>query len=112
MPDSLKKEVNKLGSALKDSIGVLKEMFFSHKEGKGIQRNPENLNAKFWNALGYIDGGAGAPNAATLTSINTAKKAAEQVIEKVNALCEVQWKEYRAKAETVKFSLFKDFDKL
>ncbi|MBK6994582.1 MAG: hypothetical protein IPH31_06530 [Lewinellaceae bacterium] len=112
VPDSLKKDVNKLGSAIKDSISVLKEKFFQHKEVKGIQRNPDVLNAKFWNAFGYIDGGQGAPNAATQTAIATAKREAESLIEKVNTLLDTQWKEYRAKVEAVKFSVFKDFDRI
>ena len=112
VPDSLKKDVNKLGSTLKDSIGVLKEKFFQHKEAKGIQRNPNTLNANFWTAFGYIDGGSGAPNAATQTAIATAKREADSLIENVNVLFDVQWKEYREKVELVKFSLFKDFDKL
>jgi len=112
VPDSLKKEANKLGSAIKDSIGVLKEKFFQHKELKGIQRNPEVLNAKFWNAFGYIDGRLGAPNAATQTAISNAKREAGSLIEKVNALFDTQWKDYQSKVEMVKFSVFKEFDKI
>ena len=112
VPDSLKKEVNKLGATLKDSIGVLKEKFFQHKEVKGIQRNSDLLNALFWNAFGYIDGGSGAPNAATQTAIAIAKREAESIVSKINMLLETQWKNYRARVEEVKFSVFKDFDKL
>ncbi|MDO8366891.1 MAG: hypothetical protein Q7T20_08855 [Saprospiraceae bacterium] len=112
VPDSLKKEVNKLGSAIKDSIGVLKENFFQHKEVKGIQRNPEVLNAKYWNAFGYIGGGIGAPNAAAQTAMSKAKRETENVIEKVNGLFDTHWKAYRAKVEEVKFSVFKDFEKI
>jgi len=112
VPDSLKKEVNKLGSAIKDSISVLKEKFFQHKEVKGIQRNPDMLNAKLRNAFGYIDGGLGAPNAATQTAIATAKREAESLIENVNTLFDTQWKDYRVKVEAVKFSVFKEIDKI
>jgi len=112
VPDSLKKDVNKLGSNIKDSINVLKEKFFQHKEVKGIQRNSEVLNAKFWNALGYIDGGLGAPNAATQTAISSAKREAESLVEQVNKLLDTQWKDYRVKVEAVKFSVFKEFDKI
>ncbi len=35
VPDSTKKETNKLGAALKDSISNLKDKFFQHKEEKG-----------------------------------------------------------------------------
>ena len=112
VPDSTKKATLKLGSALKDSISVLKEKFFQHKEVKGIQRDPDNLNARMFNALGYIDGNLGGPNAAAQTAIATAKREAEELIAKVNALFDTQWKEYRTKVETVKYSLFKDFEKL
>ena len=112
VPDSLKKEVNKLGATLKDSIGVLKEKFFQHKEVKGIQRNSDLLTSRFWNAFGYIDGGSGAPNAAAQTAIAIAKREAESIVSKINMLLETQWKNYRARVEEVKFSVFKDFDKL
>ncbi|MCC6279294.1 MAG: hypothetical protein IT262_01745, partial [Saprospiraceae bacterium] len=112
VPDSLKKDVLKLGSAAKDSIGVLKDLFMQHKEVKGIQRDPENLTAQLWNARGYIDGNSGAPNATAQLAIQRAKKEAEEVIEKVNTFFDKQWKDYRAKAEAVQYSLFKNFDRL
>lgn len=112
VPDSLKKEVNKLGASIKDSISVLKEKFFQHKEVKGIQRNPNVLVSQIRKALGYIGGGVGAPNATTQTAIATAKKDADALIEAVNLLFETKWKEYREKAEAVKFSLFKEFDRI
>lgn len=112
VPDSTKKETLKLGSALKDSISVLKEKFLQHKEVKGIQRNPETMNAKFFTALEYVGGNIGAPNTVAQTAISTAKKQAEELIGKVNALFDTQWKDYRTKVEAVKYSLFKDFEKL
>lgn len=112
VPDSLKKEVNKMGKTLKDSISNLKEQFFTHKEVKGIQRNPDVLNARFWNAMGYINGGQGAPNATAQIAIAEAKRATDKLVGKVNALLDTSWKEYRAKAEAVQYSLFKDFDRL
>ncbi len=112
VPDSLKKDVIKLGASIKDSIGVLKEKFFQHKEQKGIQRNPNALNAYLARPFDYIEGNQGAPNAATQTSISIAKRETDKVVELVNELFDTSWKDYRSKVETVKFSLFKDFDKL
>lgn len=112
VPDSLKKEVKKLGGALKDSIAGLKERFFQHKEVKGIQRNPDVLNARFWKVMGYINGSMGAPNATARVAIAQAEKEAETLTDAVNALMETDWKAYRAKVEEVQYSLFKDFDKL
>ncbi len=112
VPDSLKKELNKLGSTIKDSIEVLKEKFFQHKEVKGIQRNPNNLNAYFYNAFGYINGCPGGPNAVAQTSTNKAKRETEALVGKVNDLFDTLWKDYRTKVEAVRFSVFKDFEKI
>ena len=112
VPDSLKKDITKLGSALKDSIGVLKEKFFQHKEVKGIQRNPDVLNARFYRALEYIGGNQGAPNAAARLAIDDAQRITGELVEKVNAFIENQWKDYRLKAEAMRYSLFKDFERL
>ncbi len=91
---------------------MLKEKFFQHKEEKGIKRDPDNMNAKFWKAFGYINGNTGEPNSTTKVAIATAKSDAESLIETVNALFEKQWVAYRAKVEEVKYSLFKDFERL
>lgn len=112
VPDSLKKDVVKLGGALKDSIGTLKDLFFRHKDVKGIQRNPNVLNAHLSQAFEYIEGNQGPPNAIAQLSIENAKKSTDTVLERINAFFEVRWKEYRAKAEAVQYSLFKDFDRL
>ena len=112
VPDSLKKDVVKLGGTVKDSIAALKELFFAHKEIKGIQRNPNALNARLGQAFDYIEGNQGAPNAAAQTAIAIAKRETDAVVEKVNALFDTQWKEYRLKAEAVKYSLFKEYDRL
>jgi len=112
VPDSLKKELNKMGSALKDSISALKEQFFQHKEVKGIQRNPDVLVAKMRKALGYIQGGQGAPNANAQIAIRTAKQEAGTLIDSVNQLIDIQWKAYREQVEAVRFTLFKDFERI
>ena len=108
MPDSTKKEVVKLGGAIRDSISVLKEQFFQHKEVKGIQRSSKNLNSYFWRATGYIEGNIGAPNATAQLAMKNAEEETNKLLEKVKTLFDINWKEYRAKAEAVQYSLFKD----
>lgn len=112
VPDSLKKETLKLGSAIKDSIGTLKDEFFNHKETKGIQRGKQGLNSFYWNALGYINGNMGAPNATAKIAIEKARRETDSIIEKINKLFDNQWVEYRKQVEVIKYSLFKDWDKL
>jgi len=112
VPDSSKKEILKLGNNLRDSISVLKNEFFQQKEPKGIQRNPNNLNAVFYEALGYIGGGTGAPNATAQLAIRQAKAQTEHLVQRINTLMDQPWQNYRTKVELVRYSLFKEFDRL
>jgi hypothetical protein len=112
VPDSVKKETLKLGSAVKDSISVLKDEFFNHKETKGIQRGRDGLNSFYWSALGYINGNMGAPNSTAKIAIEKARRETDTILEKINKLFDNQWVEYRKQVELIKYSLFKDWDKL
>jgi hypothetical protein len=62
-------------NAIKDSINVLKDDFFNHKETKGIQRG-RRMNSFYWNALGYINGNMGKP--IPLPELRWTKPAAKQ----------------------------------
>jgi photosystem II stability/assembly factor-like uncharacterized protein len=108
VPDSLKKDAIKLGGEIRDSIAVLKDLYFVHKEGKGIQRNPDGLNNHYWRALGYLGDSPGAPSQTAQLAIGVAERHTESVLTRINALFDNQWKAYRAKAEGVKYSLFKE----
>ncbi|TNE68084.1 MAG: hypothetical protein EP344_01670 [Bacteroidetes bacterium] len=108
VPDSIKKEVLKLGKTLLDSIGVLKDGFFTQKEQKGIQRNPNQLNSTLRQAVSYIEASPGAPNGNARIAIEKARMEADQLLGRIDALFEGPWKVYREKAESIEFSLFKD----
>lgn len=109
VPDSLKKEAVKLGSAMRDSISTVKSMFFNQKENqKGYTAPVESLNSKFYDAYNYIGQSKGAPNQNAQIAIKRATTEADRVLAKVEQVMGEQWKTYREKAEGVKFSLFKD----
>ncbi|MEY3241329.1 MAG: hypothetical protein RIR11_2768 [Bacteroidota bacterium] len=109
VPDSLKKEALKLGTAAKDSIGVLKSLFFSQKENlKGIQPDTKDLNADFWTAKTYIGESIGAPSQTAQIAIKKAEENLANVLAKVDQFFGAQWKTYKEKAEGVKYSLFKE----
>jgi photosystem II stability/assembly factor-like uncharacterized protein len=108
VPDSLKKEAIALGGSIRDSIAVLKDLFFTQKEVKGIQRNPNNLNSYYYTALGYLNDSPGAPSQTAQLAVDVANRHTERTLARVNALFDNQWKSYREKAEAVKYSLFKE----
>ncbi|MDX2281057.1 MAG: hypothetical protein NW218_15835 [Saprospiraceae bacterium] len=112
VPDSLKKTVLAEGKALQDSIQKIKEHFFPQKEAKGIQRNPDNLMAYMWDAIGYLNAGTGAPTANAQICIRRAENEIEKTIQQINTMLDQPWKSYKTKAEAMRYSLFKDFDKL
>lgn len=107
-PDSTKKEVVELGKTIKDSIGVYKELFFVQKEGKGIQRNPNGLNSKFYSAISYLNDAPGAPNKTAETAMDIAQKASATVQERINSFLDPKWKLYKEKVEQIKVTLFKE----
>lgn len=110
VPDSTKKVVLDLGKALKDSIAVLKESFFQQKELKGIQRNPNNLQARLYDAFDYLRNGPAAPGPNGAIAVNRAMEEAEILIGRINVLSDQPWKNFREKAESLPYSLFKELE--
>lgn len=107
-PDSLKKEVLERGKALRDSLSVLKELFFVQKEGKGIQRNPEGVNSALSRAISYINASPGAPNAAAQIAIREAEKAVDEASKRIEQVLGAPWSEYRQMVERTPISLFRE----
>ncbi|MDX2136391.1 MAG: hypothetical protein SFV52_16520 [Saprospiraceae bacterium] len=112
VPDSLKKEVTAQAKTLRDSIGALKEVFFTHKEAKGIQRNPNTLNALHYKALQYINATGGAPGESARVAMETLAREREHVIERINNLMQGPWLAYRIRAEQLPDRIFSNFDRL
>ncbi|MBL7776563.1 MAG: hypothetical protein JNK89_11210, partial [Saprospiraceae bacterium] len=108
VPDSVKKEVLKLGEALRDSIEAMKNEFFAQKEGKGIQRNPNTLNNYLRQAINYIDNSPAEPNGAAQIAMRQAESEVDRVLARIDRFFAQDWAPYREKAERIQYSLFKD----
>ena len=109
-PDSLKKEINKIGKALQDSIGQLEELYMQPQDFKGIQRSTGKLNSTLFSASRYINASKGAPNQGAQISIDQAKAQTAEVLEKINTFFNKDFSDYQKKVEAVQFSLFKGFE--
>jgi photosystem II stability/assembly factor-like uncharacterized protein len=112
VPDSTKKQVTDLAKPIRDSIGILKSLFFSQKEIKGIQRNPDFLNSRFWKARGYISEGRATPNSDAKLAFEEVNAELTKINDHINLLFDKPWKDYKVAVEAVKYSLFKDFERL
>ncbi|MEZ4960289.1 MAG: hypothetical protein R2830_10780 [Saprospiraceae bacterium] len=107
-PDSLKKEIGKLGKSLQDSIGKLEKLYMLPEGLKGIQRDPDNLMGKLYRTSGYIDASDGAPNQSALTMIALTKKELNTVVSEINRFLETDMEAYKKQVEGVQYSLFKE----
>ncbi len=112
VPDSLKKEVIKMGKSLRDSIEVLEKRFMMPEGLKGIQRDPDNINGILRRAASYISASDGPPNQAAQILMDTAKKEVQSVIADINAFVEGPFTQYRQKVDALQAALFKEYQPL
>jgi photosystem II stability/assembly factor-like uncharacterized protein len=109
-PDSLKKEISKMGKALQDSIANLEKRYMMPAGLKGIQRNPNLLSGTLWRTSSYIGASDGAPNQAARTMMEKARKDTGEILNGINRLFAEDFAAYQKKVEAVQFSLFKAFE--
>ena len=109
-PDSTKKEIQKLGKSLQDSISTMMKLYMLPQDAKGIQRSANTLNTALFRANYYLRSSDGAPNQMARFSIKNATEKTEEILEKVNTFFEKDWKDYRAKVEANRQPLFKDYE--
>ncbi len=112
VPDSLKKDLNTEAKVLKDSIEVLKELYFIHTEQKGLHRNQNTINSICYTALAFLSGLPGAPTPNSIIAVQEARDAIDSVIARVNALQKTAWSAWRQKAEKIEHRLFHDWEEL
>ncbi|HFA49532.1 MAG TPA: hypothetical protein ENJ95_11010 [Bacteroidetes bacterium] len=111
-PDSLKKEIAKLGKSLQDSIKNIEDEYMLPKGLKGIQRNPSLLSGQLWRTSGLIGASDGAPNQSARIMISKTKDMVGDILGKINGLVENDFMEYKKKVEAMDFSLFGEYEKI
>lgn len=109
VPDSLKKDVLKMGKSLQDSIAKLERRYMMPEDLKGIQRDPKTINSTLGQARSYITASDGAPNQAARIMMEYARKQVAEVLTDINAFMAGPFAEYRQKVEALQASLFKDY---
>jgi hypothetical protein len=111
-PDSVKKDIGKLATNLRDSIGKFQTAFVGPKESKGINRDDKSINSKLGNASWYMGSQEGTPQGNALLPYEQAKKEVQIMIARINVFFEKDWAAYQKKIEIAKYTLFKDWKKL
>ncbi len=105
--DTTQKELKEITKSQKEKLDEL-ELMYMDKEGlKGIQRNPNNLNAIMRTARRYISASYGAPTPNAVIAINRAEDEINTVVSVVKDYFNTDWQQYQEKIEAVDFSIFK-----
>jgi photosystem II stability/assembly factor-like uncharacterized protein len=112
VPDSLKKDLLKSSTSLKDSISTLQKLFLQQEEGKGIQRDNDNIIADIWETSERIGEASGAAGENVQVLRRQTETKINMAVEKVNKLIENDFENWRKLAEKVPVSLFKEVKKV
>ncbi len=110
VPDSTKKEIEKLGKAMKDSILTIQKLFMAPNDQKGIVRVSGALMDDVQKASFLLGTSPGKPSSNGQAAINAAKIKTKDVIGKVNQFFEKDWVKYQQKVEAARSSLFKKYE--
>jgi photosystem II stability/assembly factor-like uncharacterized protein len=111
-PDSLKKDLAKLSKKLSETITALEKRFMVPEGLKGIQRDPDNIQGRLFDASGRIGASDGAPNQAARRLIEQTRREVSHILGDINRFIEQDFSEFRKKVEGTDYSLFKNFEPL
>lgn len=111
-PDSVQKEMKKLGKEVSDSLDVLMKLYTQPQGLKGIQRAPKNLNGDIFGAYQYLRSATGKPSPNAMVALELAEQSTKDTLAKVNEFFKTQWAAYQKKVEAVQMPLFKAVEEI
>lgn len=106
--ESVKDTLEKQAKTLLKDIASLEEIVMEPEGLKGIQRNPTNLRAKLFQAMGYIRQIEGAPSQMAQVSLAQFRLGAEDFIDAVNKLLSNDLAAFQEQVEAAELPLFGD----
>lgn len=93
-PDSIQKEIKEMHGNLSKTFDKIESEFMMPEGLKGIQRNPNTINALLGRASFYLGSWDQKPEQNTQRAIEIASHRVDEVIEKVNAIFAEDWQKY------------------
>ena len=106
--DTTQNEWKELSKEQHKNLDDLELLFMDAQGLKGIQRNPNNLNAYLRTARRYIGSAVGTPGANAQVAMNKAKEQAAEVTEKIDAYMSSDWMELKEKVKSFDFDIFRE----
>ena len=106
--DTTQNEWKELSKQEHKNLNDLELLFMDAQGLKGIQRNPNNLNAYLRTARRYIGSAVGTPGGNAQVAMNKAKEQAAEVTEKIDAYMSSDWMELKEKVKSFDFDIFRE----
>lgn len=107
-PDSISRSYKDRHKTLNTKLDSLSNLFMEPENVKGIQRNPDQLNALLFGARNYIDSAWPVPGTNALAALDKARIKTAAVKKAVDVFESGTWKEYREKVKTLEVKIFKE----
>jgi hypothetical protein len=85
-PDSLKRDVGRIGKSISDKIAELEKRYMMPDGLKGIQRNPDNLTGIMGQITRYIDSSDGPPSVTVRTLMEKSRSELSNILTDINKL--------------------------
>ncbi len=108
--DSLQKDLKKEMSDISSSLDSLSNLFMDPTGLKGIQRNPNTLNARLRTARRYIGSAWEKPGQNAMRAAENAEIEAKETIEAVNEFIQGDYKNFQKTIKGLQVEIFKDME--
>ena len=106
--DTTQKEWKEISKEHHKSLDSLEALFMDKEGLKGIQRNPNNLNAYLRTARRYIGSSIGKPGDNAMIALNKAVSKTQEVVDEIDQYMSSDWIDLKEKVESFEFSIFED----
>ena len=104
--DTIKTEMKEMNKEMKKEIEELIIQYVDKDKLKGIQRNPNSLNALMWGVRRYLRSSYGKPTPNAQLAIDKAQTAITKTLESVDTFFTTDWADYKDKVKAMEYDLF------
>lgn len=107
-PDTIQDQIKKMNGELNKKISKIEDLFMMPTDVKGIQRNPNTVNAKLGNASYYIGSSWGDIGQNASRSMEIAHDTVVKATDQIKGFLNDDWKNYLMKIKELQLDPLKD----
>ncbi|TAF67344.1 MAG: hypothetical protein EAZ55_03235 [Cytophagales bacterium] len=108
--DDALKEIKKQGKVLQDSIKAFREIITGKDDVQGIFRDSDVLTAEIGQAFWHLQSSWEKPDSGHLVLVNGVEQKLKDLITRINAFYDKDWRSFQQQVENAKISPFKTYE--